>query len=285
MKKFSVTSYNRDTLHVTRYKVKSFFPFSFLLFSLLLFCLFPVSLLAQKPKPPKHNQNNRKPEIALIENKTVFTGVTFGPTVDWFVPTTTEFDLQREKVKGGFIAGINVDVSVVPQRYLYVTTGLLCRYLQGELAFIHQYVIPIINTPSVEVPTMRTYQTMYLTLPTGIKFRTPPSKNCIFTGQLGLYHNFKIGGKQFDNFSLSGLGTEYFITTEKIKNKDAALFAEAGNLGIGFEYEFAPKIRVFTKVDYSCQFGYFSSKATNNVTDEQFKSIVHSLQIVFGIAF
>jgi hypothetical protein len=280
MKKFSVTSYNRDTLRVTRYKVKSFLPFSFLLFTFL-----PVSLLAQKPKPPKHNQNNRKPEIALIENKTVFTGVTFGPTVDWFVPTTTEFDFQREKIKGGFIAGINVDICVVPQRYLYVSTGLLCRYLQGELAFDNLYSIPMdssIASTIIQRHTTRIYQTMYLTLPTGIKFRTPPTKNCIITGQLGLYHNFRISGKQFDSFVQA---PGFFTTTEKIKNKDAALFAEAAYCGIGFEYEFAPKIRAFTNLNYSCQFGYFRSTAINNVSGAQFKAIVHSLHFVFGIAF
>jgi hypothetical protein len=274
MKKLQVTSYKLRVIKVA--------------FCLLLsaFCFLPVGLLAQKAKPPK--SNHRKPEVPLTENKKVFTSVSFGPTVDWFSPTTNEFDLQRNKSKGGFIAGINVEVGVVPQRYLYFSTGLLCRFLQGDLAFQHRYTISIVNTTSpIAIPTVRTYQTFYLTLPTGIKFRTAPTKNCVFTGQLGLYHNFRVGGKTFDNFTLSKIDTdpEYFITTSKVKNTDAALFAESGYLGIGFEYEFAPKIRAFANVNYSCQFGYFSAKATNNVTNKQFKSIVHSLHIVFGVMF
>jgi hypothetical protein len=240
-------------------------------------------LYAQKPKPPK--PHDKKPGIALTENSKVFFGVSFGPTVDWFAPTTKEFRLERNKAKGGFIAGVNVDVNLTPERFLYFSTGILCRFLQGELAFNYRYVFPFINTPSLELPTVRTYQTMYLTLPTGIKFRTPPTKNFVFSGQLGLYHNFRVGGKQFDNFILPSIGSDYFVTTDKAKNKDAALFAESGYFGIGFEYEFAPKIRVFTNLDYGCQFNYFNSKAKNNITNEQFKSIVHSLHIVFGFLF
>jgi hypothetical protein len=242
------------------------------------FCLLPSTSLAQEAKPKKSEK--QKPEISLIENKKIFTSVSFGPTVDWFAPTTNE--LTRNKAKGGFIAGINVDVSVIPQKYLYISTGVLCRYLQGDLAFNHKY--RILSSDTI-LHAVRTYQTMYLTIPTGIKFRTPPSKNCIFTGQLGLYHNFKIGGKWFDSFELSEVGTNYFITTGKAKNIDAALFTESGYIGFGFEYEFAPKIRAFANTNYSCQFGYFSSKATNNINGERFKSIVHSLNIVFGISF
>jgi hypothetical protein len=190
----------------------------------------------------------------------------------------TSDNLTREAVKVGFIAGVNVDVSLTPQNFLYFSTGLSAKYLQGDFRLMHKYGSPIDST----VSTVRTYRTMYLTIPTGIKFRTPPSKNCVFTGQLGLYHNFRIGGKQFDNFVQS---PEFFTTTQKIKNQDAALFAEAGYFGIGFEYEFAPNIRVFSNANYSCQFNYFSIKATNNITNEQFKSIVHSMHIVFGILF
>jgi hypothetical protein len=139
-----------------------------------------------------------------------------------------------------------------------------------------------------DTPTVRNYRTLYLTIPTGIKFRTPPSKNCVFTGQLGLYHNFRIGGKRFDNFQMSRTFDEmpeYYITTNIIPNKEAALFAESGYVGMGFEYEFAPKIRAFINTNYSCQFGYFSSKATDNLANKQFKSIVHSLQIVLGVSF
>ena len=247
------------------------------------FCLLPILLFAQKAKP--HNTPHKKPDISLIENKMVYTGITFGPTVDWFMPTTKEFRLERNKTKGGFLAGVNVDVNLTPKRFLYFSTGLLCKFLQSEHSFEHRYPLPF-----DEQTTVRTHQTFYLMLPTGIKFRTTPHKNCIVSGQLGLYHNFRIGGKQFDTFiysleAINESNDKYFVTTDIMKNKDAALFAEAAYIGMGFEYEFAPKIRAFTNINYSCQFGYFSSKAINNVADAQFKSIVHSLHIVFGISF
>ena len=255
-----------------------------LFFLLLSACfLFPTLLLAQKTKP--HKQHHKKPDVSLIENKMVYTGLTFGPTIDWFVPTTKEFRLERNKTKGGFLAGINVDVNLTPKRFLYFSTGLLCKFLQSEHSFEHQF-----SAPFNEQTTVRTHQTFYLMLPTGIKFRTAPHKNCIVSGQLGLYHNFRIGGKQFDTFTYSMEAVDepnfnYFVTTDVVKNKDAALFAEATYIGMGFEYEFAPKIRAFTNINYSCQFGYFSSKAINNVANAQFKSMVHSLHITVGLVF
>jgi len=251
---------------------------------LIIAILFCCSLLVAQ----RISTGKDKTTTVINENKKVYLGISFGPSIDWLSPTTSEFELSRNKTKGGFFVGVNVDVSVVQKRFLYFSTGLIGKFLQGELAFVNQYIFPDPITPK-QLPTARTYQTMYLTIPTGIVFRTEPAKQCVFSGQIGLYHNFKVGGKQFDNFTLSSgditLGTEYFITTNKIKNNDAALFAEAGYVGIGFEYEFAPKIRVFTNVNYSCQFGYFSSKAKNNISDQQFKAIVHSLYLVFGFMF
>jgi hypothetical protein len=124
-------------------------------------------------------------------------------------------------------------------------------------------------------------------VPTGLKFRTIPSKNCVFAGKLGLYHGIKIGGNQVDNFILPGqdLNPEYYMTTPKVKNKDASLFAESGYFGLGFEYVFAHNLRVKADLEYCCQFNYFSSVAINNVANAKYKSIVHSLHIVLGVVF
>lgn len=221
------------------------------------------------------------------ENRPLYFGVSVGPTVDWFIPMTKDFKLVREKPKAGFFAGINIDVNLTKGRWLYFSTGLVMRYLQGELAFENQYVFSkfIMITDTLVLPTVRTFQTNYLVIPTGIKFRTPPSRGCIFVGKLGLYHQFKLGGDKFDTFSFFE-DLNYFITTPNVKNDDAALFTETGYVGLGFEYVFKSNIRVFMNADYSCQFNYFSSKAISNVVpDARFRAIVHSLHITFGILF
>ncbi|MCL2290258.1 MAG: PorT family protein [Bacteroidetes bacterium] len=217
------------------------------------------------------------------ENRPVFFGVSFGPTVDWFAPTVDS--LSRNAAKVGFIGGINFDVSLNKQRIIYFSTGLLFRYLQGELSFINEYHFNNIAdmSTSLVLPAVRTYETMYLTVPTGVKFRTSPSKNCAFFGKLGFYHNFKVGGEQFDSFSFQD--PNYSLTTEKVKNRDAALFAESVYVGLGFEYLLGNNARVFANVDYSCQFYYFSNSAKNDFTGMRFKSMVHSLHIVFGFKF
>ena len=113
-------------------------------------------------------------------------------------------------------------------------------------------------------------------------------KNCVFLGKLGLYHNFRVDGDQSDNFLLheedKDKSPKYYITTKE-KNKDAALFAESGYLGLGFEYAIG-KSRIFVDVDYCCQFNYFKSNVKSNVEGSQrFKTIVHSLHVIFGFLF
>ena len=279
MKKLQV---NRNKLQVTSYRVKSLnlkslnFKFFILLAGLSLFSF--VSF-AQKTKPPSSNGDDKK----------VFYGVFVGPTIDWFAPTIN--GLERTKVKGGMIAGFNLDINLTKQNMFYFSTGVFVRYLQGEFSFTNRYDFDLDSIQYIhEGNAVRTIQTTYLTIPTGLKFRTHPSNNCVFVGKLGLYHNFRILGTQYDDFLLrnSDATKKYFITTEKIKNSetDAALFAESGYIGLGFEYVLKNNFRVFANVDYSCQFNYFSAKAKSNIPETpRFKSIVHSLHIVFGILF
>jgi len=283
MEKLQTASYKLQIFNFKSLNLK--FLNLILLFSLLL-SPFSSRLFAQHHQHQKHQKHN-KPVYADAENKKAYFLISFGPTIDWFAPTTNEFPLTRDRAKAGIIAGLSTDIAVIKDRYLYFSTGLMFRYLQGDLSFTNRYAFSILNSPDHEFFTTRTYQTMYLTLPTGVKFRTIPSKGCVFLGKLGLYHNFKIGGSQFDSFILGNESAvpEYFIRTPKIKNNDASLFAESGYIGLGFEYVLSERARVFADVDYSCQFNYFSNSAINNVSNARYKSIVHSLHIVFGVVF
>lgn len=219
------------------------------------------------------------------DTQKIFFGLSVGPTIDWFAPTNDA--IIKKNAKGGFIAGADINFALAKTTQIYFATGVLVRYLQGDFSFNNRYLFPS-PTDTLEISTVRTYQTTYITVPTGIKFRTKSIKKCVFLGKIGLYHNFRVGGNQVDNFSFPGenapISPKYYISTEKVKNKDAAFFAESGYFGLGFEYLLG-KSRVFVNVDYSCQFNYFSKKAKSNITAEQFKSIVHSLHIVFGFYF
>jgi hypothetical protein len=232
-------------------------------------------LTAQTPKNIFVNDNNK-----------IFFGLSFGPTVDWFTPVTKEFTLERTKAKAGFIAGIHLDVNLIKSKMLYFSTGVLFRYLEGDLAFVNRYRFYYSDSTfyTRDLSTVRTYKTMYIAIPAGIKFRTIPAKNCVFTGKIGLYHHFKVGGTQMDSFE-DPLNYMYNYTTKKIKNTDASLFAEAGYFGLGFEYAFTPALRLTAGMDYSCQFNYFSNKAINEIAMARYKSIIHSLQIMFGVIF
>ena len=213
------------------------------------------------------------------ESRNIYVGLCFGPTVDWFLPTTQAF--TGKSVKAGFITGVLVEPALVTERFLYLSTGVLVRYLMGEASFWNHYKIN--NLPFSTFAT-RHYETTYLTLPTIAKFRTVPLKNCVFSAKIGLYHNFKIDGNQYDSFVLNEKENEFFTTTKKKKNLDAALFTETGCIGVGFEYTIG-KSRAFANFDYNCQFGYFNPNAKSNISEDRFKTIVHSLQIILGFMF
>jgi len=265
MKKLQITKINHHLITSSHY-----------LIILLLFC-FSATVSAQKCATSSGS----------CENKKVHFGVLVGPTLDWF--TATSNDLSRKNIKGGMITGAILDINLTKNKTFYFSTGVLVRYLQGDLAYQKEYDISGIFKDSLLITsTVTTYQTTYITIPTGLKFRSNPAKNCVFVGKLGLYHNIKIGGKQFDSFTIPNSDknpNQYFVSTPKNPNDAAARFAESGYIGLGFEYVLKNNFRLFTNVDYSCQFNYFSSKAKNNITNKQFKSIIHSLHIAVGVLF
>ena len=236
--------------------------------------LFCCSLMMGQQATSKNNN-------ATNNNKRVLFGASAGPTVDWFAPSSD--GLTKVKAKAGFITGINVDANLTHGKYFYFSTGVLFRYLQGDLAFNYNH--QFFNV----VPVERTYQTMYLTIPTGVTFRISATKECIIIGKLGLYHNFKVGGNRFDNFNYPGEDPEkpyFFVTTAKEKNNHAALFAESAYTGLGFEYLFKNDLRIFSTLNYSCQLNYFNSNAISNVKNAaKFKTMIHSLHVVFGLMF
>jgi hypothetical protein len=219
-------------------------------------------------------------------NRKSLFGITCGPTIDWFVPTSKPLNYKQEKA--GFITGIVADFNVASKEFLYFSTGLMIRYLQGEVALTKQYNFNI-NEFEINdtINTTRNYQTTYLTIPTGIKLRFTASDKLVFLGKFGLYHNFRIAGKQYDSFSLSGDDDDYSITTKKKYNKDASLFAESGYAGLGLEYIFQNSLRIFINFDYSCQFNYFKFKDISISEDSsaRFKAIIHSMHINLGILF
>ena len=281
MKKLQVTSYK---LRVTSYKrftshLKSLTSY---LIPLIAFCFLPFALFAQhkpmQPKPAQNKPTHNKPMVDLNESRAVYFGLLFGPTIDWLSPTTNQ--IERKTATGGVIAGALVEPSLVKERFLYFSTGVVVRYLQGKVTFDNEYTL---NDSSRTINALRHYETAYLTLPTGVKFKTNPVKNCVFTGVTGLYHNFKITGKQFDSFKLDD-DEEYDISTHKKNNTNVALFAESVYAGLGFEYVIG-KSRAFANLEYSCQFNYFNKDAKSSISEERFRGIVHSMHIVFGFLF
>ena len=110
------------------------------------------------------------------------------------------------------------------------------------------------NSPTDSVVTNRLYRSIFLTIPTGVKLKTPQFKNFVFGVNFGLYHSFLLSAKSYDKYSIGN--TDIKKTNSPYVNQ-MAIFREAGYLGIGGEYIIKGEFRVFMYVNYAYSFNQF----------------------------
>jgi len=258
-----------------------------ILILLIIGTLFP--LMAQKKNDPHKKKDRSKSNLPLQEEHIsphVLAGLNAGPTIDWMLTKVEGYAATKPTL--GFRFGIPVDIRLTEKENFYVNTGLFCKSFKGTLEFPWSYDISV-NFPNipdpviiedVRVTTQRTYTSFYLSIPTGIKLKTTPSRQCVFGTNIGLLHQFLLTGKKQDHFKLGDLNVE----TEKVKNDEAALFQESIYIGIGLEYIIAQRFRVYFYPTYTYTFNnYYNKKATNIITQVKGKASIHTLEFIFGI--
>jgi len=204
--------------------------------------------------------------------KRVILGLMVGSGADWITPRNEKFTTN-----GGYANlsyGIPVDINFTTGQYYYFSTGVMFHHLGGKLKF-NLYDD---NSPTDSVVTNRLYRSIYLTIPTGVKLKTPQFKNFVFGVNFGLYHSFLLSAKSIDKYSI---GNTDHKTTNSPYVKQMAIFREAGYLGIGGEYIIKGEFRTFVYINYAYTFTNFFSR--NNILKE--KGNVNSVEVILGFSF
>lgn len=218
------------------------------------------------------NDGRIEQDAFSTEGKRVKVGLIVGTGVDWFMPKNLKF--EREGVSMNFHVGIPIDINLTKESYYYFSTGLIFQHLGGKMKFESDLIEP---TSPKSIATKRYYPSMYLTIPTGIKLKTPQFKNVVLGVNFGLYHSFLLSAKVKDKYRYND---KDYITEQK-STKEMAVFKEAAYIGIGGEFIIKNDFRAFLFVNYA--YSFTNSFLRNNMENE--KGNLSSVEIIFGVNF
>lgn len=233
--------------------------------------------VAKKDKPPRSPRSPRphRPHDAEF-GKRITLGISFGIGPGMLNPRTDS--VNRAGVVNTMRYGIPLDINFTTKNNYYFTTGVFFSHSGGKLRFVDG----IEDVGIVE--TIRKYNTIYLTIPTGIKLKTPSMKGFVVGAQFGLYHSFRLMAKASDQYKV---GEEKVTTNKYMYKEQTALFSEAGFIGLGFEYVIKDDFRVFFYTTYAHTFiNFFGKKAEPNfLSGRDMRATAGNIEFMVGICF
>lgn len=228
----------------------------------------------KKDRPPRHSRPHRPPGEDFGRRVTL--GVAFGIGPGMLNPRTDS--VNRAGVVNTMRYGIPLDINFTTKNNYYFTTGVFFSHSGGKLRFVDG----IEDVGIVE--TIRKYNAIYLTIPTGIKLKTPSMKGFVVGAQFGLYHSFRLMAKASDQYKV---GEEKVTTNKYMYKEQTALFSEAGFIGLGFEYVIKDDFRVFFYTTYAHTFiNFFGKKAEPNfLSGRDMRATAGNIEFMVGICF
>ena len=228
-----------------------------------LFCILSHSFMAQS----QTNNTNRR----------VVIGVNIGPSIDWLSPRTVDY--KKDGTILGLRYGIPVDINFTEGDNYYFSTGLKFAHSGGELLFTG---IPV-EYPESTTDIHRKYRTLYMSIPTGVKLKTPSFSNFVIGGNFGLEHGFLLSSKHTDVYYMNG---KEIKDQSKQEHKEALFFRESVYIGPGVEYIIKNDLRVSFYINYSYTISnFFKKKAKNDVTAVREKGHLGAVEFLFGFSF
>lgn len=250
------------------------------IFLTILIVAFTLSVFGQVENPAKEENVGKGAKAStghVTPGRRYTLGFTFGTGADWMVVR------GDSALRAGAVVnlryGVPIDINFTKASNYYFTTGLLMHHSGGKTKFDEMVYSNGEETHAQNVTKTRTYRSIYLTIPTGIKLKTPDFKKFVFGVNLGLYHSFRLTSRTVDKFTIGNSET-----TEKNNKfeKSTALFREAGYLGIGLEYIIKNDFRAYFYMNYAYTFtNYFSKKARSATQDAK----LNSVEFVLGCTF
>lgn len=224
----------------------------------------------------KHNNNGMGRRFTV--------GVAFGPGIDWLQPKT--IDYTREKTVFNFRAGVLFDVNFTQATYYYFSTGLFFHYDGGRLAF--RDFTRIDSIPQA-ADISRRYKAYYLTIPTGIKLKTPDFSNFVIAANFGMYHSFLLSSSIKDKVTIEAAGEMVEISPERIGHAETRplKIREAIYAGLGLEYIIRGDFRAFFYANFSHTFTNFfnGQKCWNGISGEKEVAKLNSVEFIVGLNF
>lgn len=205
-------------------------------------------------------------------------GVAFGIGMDWLNPQAD--DLVRNGTVFGIKYGIPIDINFTDKDNYYFSFGLFFNHTGGKLKF--QTIFENDNTQ--EVTTERKFNTSYITIPTGIKLKTPSMKNFVIATHFGLYHSFRLSSRASDQYIANDGPQEL---KKYVYTKETALFREAAYIGLGVEYIIKEDFRAYFYAIYSHSFlNYFNPTQSHLLASgDKEKATLANLEFQFGLSF
>lgn len=246
---------------------KQFFSLTF-----LLICCF--TLAGQEYAAKASSSSNSS-------GRRISVGVAVGPGFNWLQPKTPFY----EKGKSSFSihVGVPLDVNFTKANNYYFSTGLFFDYASGNLLYPDT---SIINTRPMLAQIDRKYKAYYLTIPTGIKLKTPDFNNFVIAANFGMYHSFLLSSSNEDHVSIESFGDvdPSVITPDKTK---PLWIREAVYAGLGLEYVIRGDFRSFIYVNFSHTFTNFfnGKKSINKYYNEKEVAKLNGIEFILGLNF
>ncbi|MCQ2264819.1 MAG: PorT family protein [Bacteroidales bacterium] len=276
--------------------MKKFFCF----FCLLALC---SSIYAQQDYSNNNKKKNKLPNSHSadsyndLEGRRVVVGITFGPTFNWMnwknhKAAPEGYWRSSPATRVGLRYGLNLDVDLTKEKHFFVSTGVLVEHTGGNLEF-DDYVI--MEDVTLERKINRTYNSIYLTIPTAVTLRTPSFSNFIICGNVGLYHSFNVYARYQSRFEINpDLPAEVekekafvnHVTTDWVQDKEVAIFKESIFAGLGVEYVIKNNLKAKLYINYAQSLNnYFSKNATNDRTGVKEKASIGTVELLLGLSF
>lgn len=215
--------------------------------------------------------------LAAQNGKRVVVGISVGPSIDWLTPRTDGYDGNGAIV--GLRYGVPVDINFTQENNYYFTTGVLFSHTGGKLKFPDY----LTGQTTEVVNTHRKYNSLYISIPTGVKLKTPSFGNFVFGGNFGFYHGFLLSSKKLDHYDNSG---DMIKQTKKSDYKETNFFKESLYVGLGAEYIIRDDFRVTAYINYSYTLtNYFKNKVHNSYTGARERANLGCVELLLGVTF
>jgi len=180
----------------------------------------------------------------------------------------------------GICYGIPLDINLTKDENYYFTTGLKMEHVGGKLKYegIHP------GYPEENAHYTIKYNAIFLSIPTGIKLKTPSFNNFVIAGHFGLSHAVGLSNKKMERVEVAGIEQK---DQKKTKYDGGSFFKESLFAGIGLEYIINDKCRASFMANYSYSFTNYHNRNAFSLFDpsERLKGNLNTVEFAFGIFF